>query len=396
MRLAIVTETFPPEINGVALTVRGLAAGVVGLGHEVEVLRPRRPDPEGEAGGPWDDLTLPSLPLPRYPGLRLGLPARSRIRRHWASQRPDAVYVATEGPLGWSAVSAARALGIGVASGFHTRFDHYVGHYGYHWLRRPAERYLRAFHNRCQATIVPTQRLRDDLLAQGYQRVHWLHRGVDTERFDPRWRDPELRRQWGAGEQDLVVLHVGRLAPEKNLVLVERCFEAIRHVVPQARLVWVGDGPARAELQARAQPAWHFAGLQTGEALSRHYASADLFLFPSLTDTFGNVVLEALASGVPVVAFDDGAAAEHLRDGHAGRLAPFGDEAAFIATARALAADPEARKQAAFLAHRRMQAHGMASVASDFAGLMSQLVRPSIDRVIPANNAPVSGRSSGG
>ncbi|MCB1588551.1 MAG: glycosyltransferase family 1 protein [Xanthomonadales bacterium] len=373
MRLAIVTETFPPEINGVALTVRGLAAGAVELGHTVEVLRPRRDDPTGEGHGPWSDLVLPSLPLPRYPGLRLGLPARWRIQRHWAAQRPDAVYVATEGPLGWSAVSAARALNIAVASGYHTRFDHYVVHYGHGWLRGTAQAWLRRFHNRCDGTIVPTQRLQQDLQADGYRHVHRLPRGVDTERFHSRWRDPELRARWGAGPGDLVVLHVGRLAPEKNLALVQRSFAAIRQQRPQAKLVWVGDGPARAALQQGADGAVHFAGIQTGDDLARHYASADLFLFPSLTDTFGNVVLEALASGVPVVAFDDGAAAEHLRDAHAGRLAAFADETAFIDAAVALATDPEALAQASVTAHRRMQVHGLGGVASAYVELLQEI-----------------------
>jgi glycosyltransferase involved in cell wall biosynthesis len=140
-------------------------------------------------------------------------------------------------------------------------------------------------------------------------------------------------------DRQLAVIHVGRLAPEKNLDLALRAFEAVRLARPDARLVWVGDGPARAELERRC-PQHFFAGMRVGEDLASHYASGDLFLFPSLTETFGNVTLEAMASGLGLIAYDYAAAAEHLGSGESGLLVAPGDEAAFIAAARVLATDP--------------------------------------------------------
>ena len=385
MRIAVVSETFPPEINGVALTVRNFVAGAAALGHELQVIRPRQPDPDGAADGPWQTLAVPGAPLPRYQGLRFGFPVSGRIYKAWQAFKPDAVYVATEGPLGWAALRAARRLGIPVASGFHTRFDDFVTHYGFNWLRRPAFAYLRAFHNRTRRTLVPTAKLRQFLLDAGFAGVEVLDRGVDTQRFDPARRDSALRAQWGADDNTLVVLHVGRLAPEKNLGLVERSFAQIQRAVPGAKLVWVGDGPDRPGLQQR-HPDQHFAGMQTGLDLARHYASGDLFLFPSLTETFGNVTLEALASGVPVVAFDYGAAGRHLADGAAGVVVPFGDENAFVDAALAMAGDEALRQRAGHRGHALMQGHSLAGVAARFVAQLQQLGdRPSAPpRSLPA------------
>ncbi len=332
LRLALVTETFPPEINGVAMTLGQLATGLAARGHRLRVVRPRQP---GEAGGlqPGGDLLLPGLPIPRYPDLRFGLPAAGELRRVWRAQRPDVVHVATEGPLGFSALSAARRLGIPVISSFHTNFHSYSRHYGIGWLRRGIAGYLRWFHNRTAGTLVPTAALAAELGAQGFRGVQVLSRGVDTRLFAPTRRSAVLRMQWEARPEDPVCLVVSRLAPEKNLELAFAAFKAIRAERPNARMVCVGAGPAAAAL-VRRHPEVLFCGLRTGEDLATHYASADLFLFPSLTETFGNVVSEALASGLPVVAFDHAAAAQLIADGRNGWRVPPGDATGFIATSR--------------------------------------------------------------
>jgi glycosyltransferase involved in cell wall biosynthesis len=177
---------------------------------------------------------------------------------------------------------------------------------------------------------------------RGFASVRLLSRAVDTTLFSPDRRDRALRETWGLGDDDIAVLFVGRIAPEKNLDLVVRAHEAIRAAVPGARMVWVGDGPALARLREQ-HPAHVFCGMQRGEALARHFASGDVFLFPSTTETFGNVTLEAMASGVPTVAYDYGAAREHLRDGQHGRAVPIHDADAFVAAAVAVAADAAAR-----------------------------------------------------
>lgn len=371
MRYALVTETWPPEVNGVALTAQALALGLRGRGHEVQVARPRQP-----AGTvPADDLPtllLPGAALPRYPGLRFGLPAAGVLQRHWQRTRPDAIYIATEGPLGWSALRAARRLGIPVASGFHTRFDHYMRDYGLPWLQPGALRWMRHFHNQADATLVPTTELEQMLRAQGFQRVVRLARAVDAGQLSPDCRDARLRHAWGATADTLVVIHVGRIAPEKNLGLAVQAFRMLQRQRPDARFVWVGDGPAR-EALARENPDFIFAGVQRGQALACHFASADLFLFPSRSETFGNVTLEAMASGVPTVAFDTGAAREHLRSGVHGALAD--DDAGFIEAATALAVDAAGRRDMGVAARAAVLRLRPEQVAADFDALLAGLAR---------------------
>jgi glycosyltransferase involved in cell wall biosynthesis len=334
VRIAYVTETYPPEVNGVALTAARMVNGLRARGHSIDLIRPLRP---GEAQR--DDVAewrTPGLPIPMYHELRVGLPVVSRLARRWSNVRPSLVHVATEGPLGWAAIRAARLLELPVTSDFRTHYELYSAHYGFAWCRPLVAGYLRRFHNATDLTFVATPALRRALIDQGYQRVEVVARGVDTERFAPAHRSDALRVSWGATESIPVLLYVGRLAAEKNVPLAMHAFEAVRARSPAARMVVVGDGPLAAQLQ-REHPAAIFAGRQVGEALARYYASADVFLFPSATDTFGNVTLEALASGLLVVAFRMAAAAVHIEDCANGVLAEPGDDQGFIAAACALA-----------------------------------------------------------
>ena len=334
LSLDLVTETFPPDGNGVAMTLGCLVDGMRRRGHLVEVIRPRQSRRELSS-----DCLVSGFPIPRYPGLRAGWPAFGQLIRRWRRRAPDVVHVATEGPLGWSAVHAARALSLPVTSGFHTNFHSYSRHYGFGWLYRPISAYLRGLHNRTQSTLVPTVRLAQELLQQGYRNVEVLSRGVDRKLFHPGRRAAGLRDAWGIPRGGLAVLHVGRLASEKNLGLVTAAFDAIRRARPDARMVWVGDGPQRRALE-EAHPDHCFCGWRRGEDLAAHYASGDLFLFPSLTETYGNVTLEALASGVPTVAFACAAAAELVVQNDNGLTVPAGNEAAFVAAALGLASEP--------------------------------------------------------
>lgn len=372
MRIAIVTETWPPEINGVALTVHAFVEHLSAQGHEIDLVRP-----EQDASVPLppphtDELAVRGVAIPRYPGLRFGLPAGATLKARWLRHRPDAVYIATEGPLGWSAMRAANALRLPVATGFHTRFDDFVAHYGARWLTPAVFAWMRRFHNRGDATLVPTRELEAFLRAHGFCHPVRLARGVDTRLFDPARRDPSLRRAWGVGEDELAVIHVGRIAPEKNLGLAVETFDAIRAVAPRARMVWVGDGPSRAALKA-AHSDHVFAGMRRGEDLARHFASGDLFLFPSLTETFGNVTLESLASGVPVVAFDYGAAREHVRDGVDGRTVPTGRPDRFVDAAVTLAREPALRRRMGESGRSTMRALEPAAVAAELARLLADI-----------------------
>lgn len=330
LRIAVVTETYPPEVNGVAGTIARVVEGLRERGHELQLIRPRQgPDDVARVQEGFAEMLMRGLPIPRYPELKMGLPAKRALVRRWSFERPDVVHLATEGPLGWSALQAARHLRLPVVSEFRTNFHAYSQHYGVGWLRHPILAYLRKFHNQCQRTLAPAPDLRDQLADQGFQRVFASARGVDTQRFRPERRSTALRRQWGADEGAPVLICVGRLAAEKNLGTAVDAFEALRQVEPRAKLVFVGDGPERERLQARCPDAV-FAGLRRGDDLAAHYASADLFVFPSLTETFGNVVPEAMACGLPVVAYHYAAAAVLLQDHRAGALAPMGDAEAFV------------------------------------------------------------------
>jgi glycosyltransferase involved in cell wall biosynthesis len=337
-RIAIVTETYPPEVNGVAQTIAKVVEGLCAEGHELTLIRPSQ-------GEPFNHVPLAGLrqvfvtgvPVPKYGQLRMGLPAMNRLTRAWRSQRPDVVHIVTEGPLGLSALAAARRLSLPVASEFRTNFHAYSAHYGLGWLARPILGYLRWFHNRTGCTMVPTRALAAELAAEGFDNLRVVARGVDTTRFDPAKRSPELRATWGATPDTLVALYVGRLADEKNIPLLLTAFEQMQKVRPDSRLVLVGDGPARAALQRRC-PSAVFAGVRKGEELARHYASGDIFLFPSLTETFGNVTPEALASGLAVLAFNHAAASELIESGSNGLTATADDPAEFIQRAVKLAA----------------------------------------------------------
>src|SRR5262245_10602714 len=338
-RVCVVSETYPPEINGVAMTLSRLVDGLRGRGHLVSVVRPcQRADRFGDRRDS-DEVLVHGAPLPGYGGLRIGLPAGGTLRRRWTQERPDVVYVATEGPLGWSAVRAARRLRLPVVSGFHTNFHGYARHYHAGWLTRLVLRYLRNFHNRTTSTVVATADLRARLSALGFTNLSVLGRGVDGQLFTPERRCTALRSAWGVSEHDVVVLYVGRIAPEKNLELAIDAYRAMQLRGGTRRFVLVGDGPQRASLQQR-HPDLVFCGLLTGQQLAVHYASADVFLFPSETETFGNVTLEAMASGLAVVAYDYAAARMHVTHGETGMLVPYGQATAFVEAAVTLARSP--------------------------------------------------------
>jgi glycosyltransferase involved in cell wall biosynthesis len=352
LRVAVVTETYPPEVNGVSLTVARLVEGLQRRNHDVQLVRPRQTGVEAANLGPrFHEVLMRGLPIPRYPHLRMGVPSKKALVQLWSTCRPDVVHIATEGPLGWSALQAALHLKLAVTSDFRTNFHAYSMHYGIGWLRKPIMAYLRKFHNRTFMTMVPTEPLRQELQGAGFRHVTVVARGVDTRLFTPARRSAELRRSWGVADDDVVVVCVGRLAAEKNLSVLVQAFQAIHRDTPSARLLLVGDGPLRDDLAARVPQAL-FAGQRKGADLAAHFASADLFLFPSLTETFGNVTTEAMASGLPVLAFDYAAAAQLISPGHSGMLVPFGDTDEFVRGAVQLARSA-ARRQALGLGARR-------------------------------------------
>jgi glycosyltransferase involved in cell wall biosynthesis len=373
LRVAVVTETYPPEINGVAMTTGRMVDGLVAAGHRVDLIRPRQSGGAIDGAEGVEEMLSRGIPLPRYANLQLGLPARKVLLRRWTLQRPDVVQVVTEGPLGWSALTAARKLHLPVISEFHTNFHRYSGHYGVGWLKRPIAAYLRKFHNRADLTLVPTRALCGELALQGIPRVDVVSRGVDTALFDPARRSVALRHEWGLQPNELAVVYVGRIAPEKNLALLEKAFEAIQLRQPESRLIMVGSGPAMQAMRAR-HPRAIFCGPQTGTRLAEHYASGDMFIFPRLTETYGNVVAEALASGLPVVAYRDAAAQELIAQGEQGWLATPGDEAGFVEGAVLLADSPELRARQGLAARERVASLEWSAIVDRLVALQRQVI----------------------
>ena len=320
LRIAVVTETWPPEINGVALTLSKLVHHLRIKDHTIQLIRPRQDKYDiGDDKLGWTELLLRGLPIPKYPQLKLGLPSKKALIKAWTQKRPDLVHIATEGPLGWSALQAATLLRLPVTSDFRTNFHSYSKHYGVGWLSKPIVAYLRKFHNRTACTMVPTLSLKVQLEASGFQKLRVIARGVDTTLFHPGQRSQTLRNTWNAGSEDIVLLSVGRLAAEKNLDLIVNTYTSLLQSGRRVKLVFAGDGPYRAYLQSKCPDAI-FTGMCSHAELATVYASSDLFLFPSLTETFGNVTLEALACGTPVLAFDCAAAGEWVMEGQNGWL----------------------------------------------------------------------------
>ncbi|MBH3340052.1 glycosyltransferase family 1 protein [Pseudomonas mendocina] len=384
LHVALISETFPPEINGVANTLGRLVDGLRNRGHRVQLIRPRQ-DTDQQSTADADLLLTRGWPLPGYPGLQWGQSSLHKLLRRWQRQRPDVLYIATEGPLGLSALRAARRLAIPVVSGFHTNFQQYTGHYGFGLLTRAMTNYLRWFHNRTQLTLVPSIGQQVDLERRDFERLALLARGVDSQLFHPRRRSDELRASWGLAPDDLAVLHVGRLAAEKNLGLLVKAFHALQQAHPQRRmrLILVGDGPLRASLQTQLPDAL-FCGLQRGETLATHYASGDLFLFPSLSETFGNVVLEALASSLGVVAYDQAAAAQHIHHGHNGMLARPGDELGFCEAACGLLEDAEVLRHIRLNARRHAGHLSWDGIVEQFEQHLHSVIQPTPQRAGPA------------
>jgi glycosyltransferase involved in cell wall biosynthesis len=391
LKLVLVTETYSPEINGVAMTLGHVVHGLTQLGHEVTVIRPRQRAEQGapalRVNGPVTEHLLPGLPIPGYPLLRFGLPAGDRLRRLWRQIRPDLVHVATEGPLGFSALNAAEALGLPVTSSFHTNFHHYTHDYRFSWLFSLTAKWLRYFHNRTLRTFAPTRELCDQLAADGYRNLRVLSRGVDTAQFSAARRNDSQRQAWGASTHDPLVIHTGRLAREKNYALITRAFDAMAAANPRCRFVIVGDGPLRAQLQAKL-PYVRFTGFVDRATLASHYASADIYLHASVTETYGNVAAEALASGLAFAGYDYAAAHELVRHEENGLLVPLGDESAFIAAAVRFATEPDLvarlRRQAPAAVQARSWANVVGQFATDLAEAAGGAPAPTASSLLPA------------
>ncbi|MEO3386786.1 glycosyltransferase family 1 protein [Mesorhizobium sp. CAU 1741] len=300
MRVLIVTDAWKPQVNGVVRTLEQLAASLAAMGVAVDFLTP--------------DGFL-TVPLPSYREIRVVLSTRSQVARRIAEAAPGSIHIATEGPLGILARRVCIARGWSFTTSYHTRFPEFLRarlpvpeSWSYHWLRR--------FHNAGDGMLVATPSLGREMHERGFANIRLWSRGVDTELFHP-------RRRTDLGLAGPIFLCVGRVAVEKNL-------PAFLDLDLPGKKVIVGDGPDMAHLKAR-YPDAVFLGTRRGEELAEIYASADVFVFPSRTDTFGNVILEALASGTPVAAYPVTGPIDILGDGDGGVVSPDLREAALAA-----------------------------------------------------------------
>jgi len=340
MRIAIVTDTFPPEVNGVAKTIGRLAAHLEKRGIPARIYAP------GYRGHVESDPRVhrsPSIPFPLYSECRLSWPPYFRMKRELREFQPTLVHIVTEFNLGLAGFRAARKLGIPIVSSYHTNFSQYTRHYRLGFLERGAWAYLRWFHNKCLATFCPSPTTKAELEAVGMQNVRIWSRGIDAQSFSPSKRDTAWRRQLGIDDK-VVLLYVGRLGAEKGVGVL---LDALRLLNEKHRdkihLVMVGDGPSRAAFEKAAPPNVTFTGFRSGEELWSAFASGDVFAFASVTETFGNVVIEAMASGLPVVAAAAGGPIDIVREGVTGYLFAPGDPQAMAAKLEPLILDADLR-----------------------------------------------------
>jgi phosphatidylinositol alpha 1,6-mannosyltransferase len=352
IRLALFSDTYTPQLNGVTRTLERLVAAVRERGGAARVYTttdPGTPDPAGITGDTW---RRPSIPFWAYPQLRIAAPTLGDAYRDLRAWRPTLIHAATPFGMGLAGRACARALRVPLVSSYHTSFSEYAKFYHMSALSAPGWAYARWFHNSGVRTFVPTRAVLDELGRLRFQRLALWGRGVDAARFNPVFRSPAMRARLGADDTTIVVAYVGRLAAEKGL---DVALGAIREILPRAghdgasqrRIVFAiaGDGPYADHCQraVAGEAAVHFVGPLEGRTLSEFYASADLFMFPSATDTFGNVLLEAMSSGLPVIGAGSGPTCELLAGGGGITFTP-GDAHGLATAILSLAADPVRRE----------------------------------------------------
>ena len=332
MRIAYCTESLPPLVDGVTRTLSELVATLRETGHEFTFLSAVKPDP----GLLWRDRvhTVPSVPFPLYPYYRVCLPAARTLDPVLDRFGPNIVHVVTPSLLGLYGVRYARRRGIPVVASFHTDFVTLFRYYGLRSLEGLGHHLARRFYGQCAVTLAPSRYQAAKLQAHGIDNVALWQRGVNPASFSPAFRSSELRAQLG-GDDVPILLYVGRLGREKNLHYLAQAMQVLARQGSRFKLVIVGQGPMRRALAERL-PEAVFTGPLEGEELSRWYASADVFVFPSIAETFGNVVLEAFASGLPVIGVDAGSVRELVSPNWNGRLAPADSPAAFADAIRSL------------------------------------------------------------
>ena len=349
MRVVYFTESLYPLVDGVSRTLARLFDTLLAEQVDFRIVSPFVPD----GSVPWRDRVIPAryAHFPPYPDYRVSRPGGAELRRELEGFDPHLVHVVSPTPMAIWAQRYARRRGIPAVASFHTHFVSYFRFYGVGALERLGWRGLRWFYRRSARVYAPTMTIARELESHGIRPVEIWSRGIDLEAFHPRRRDSGLRASLGADDSTPLLLLVSRLVKEKDLADLIGIDRALRERGVAFRLALVGEGPMRQELEA-ALPDAAFAGHRSGEDLARWYASADVFIFPSTTETLGNVVLEALASGLPAVVVDRGGPQDLVADAETGYIAPSNDVAAIAERVARLLRDAPLRARMSEAARR--------------------------------------------
>ena len=352
-RVAIFTGNYNHIADGVSLTLNRLVDYLERNGTEVLVFAPTIKHPPMQHAGTLIPAPSIRMPLPNRSEYRLTTHFPRRIRTALDRFNPSIIHVATPDALGKGAVAYGKKNGIPVVSTYHTHFSSYLSYYRLQWLESWVWRYLQQFYSQCEEVYVPSPSMIEVLEKHGIRgNLHLWERGVDTQRFNPARRSLPWRRQLGIADDEVVITFVSRLVWEKGLDIFAEVLEGLQEKgIPHRSLV-AGSGPAREELEERL-PETIFLGYQSGNALATAYASSDLFLFPSETETFGNVTLEAMASGIPAVCANATGSRSIIRNGVTGYLATPRDTPSFLKHVAQLVMDKDLRSNMGQLSLKR-------------------------------------------
>ncbi len=319
MRIAIFSEVYWPMISGVAHTLGRTVDALVERGHVVRVYSASYALPAGIRDRP-EVHRSPARPFTLSPEVQWARPRLADIVADLAHFDPDVVHLATEFPMGRAGLKAAQRLGVPIVASAHTDYESYASRYGFGWAVGPGWIYLRRFYQHAKVVLAPSRTYQEQLRRRGVRRTGVWSRGVDTDRFHPDFRSDEYRASLGVGPGDLLVAYVGRLAPEKGVDRLLDGWSVLSQRHPRAHLAFTGSGVLEQEIRERALPRVHLTGVRRGAELATAYASADVFVLPSTTETFGNVLLEAMASGTASIAMAAGGVLDYGKDGQNVRL----------------------------------------------------------------------------
>jgi glycosyltransferase involved in cell wall biosynthesis len=344
VRIALFSEVYWPMVSGVGVTLLRLTEALEARGHTVRVYSATYALPDGISDRP-EVHRSPSVPFFLYPDVQWAFPRMRDVVEDLAEFRPDVVHVATEFSLGITGLKAARQLGFPIIASAHTDYEIYAARYGVPWAVKAGWHYLRWFYGQAHRVLCPSRIYEEHLHARGVRHTGIWSRGVDMAVFHPRFRSEEYRARMGVGPGDLLVTYIGRLAREKNLELLLRAWERLAPVRGSAQLALVGRGPLEEPIRRRELPAVHVPGLLQGDVLSAAYASADIFTFPSPTETFGNSLLEAMGTGLPSVVAAAGGVLEFAAHGRNAWLVAPNSVRAIEEGLRRLFQDPALRRR---------------------------------------------------